>query len=207
MKVIEQLVGHLRCRGSLSEADVSWLRDQGFLSSAAEYNEYDTEFYDDDDWDRLREIQAGMDEQELIGQLEQDRVKRSRVRGIPKSSKGARKARIIRKLIGAHGKRKRVSVRAAAEKSQILRLKSSCHPSAIPALREALNDPRPAVVAAALEVLILVGLPRDIGFVERLKMLENRGAEVAIAVAKAKQHLFPPGSPEVSLNRRQIQWK
>lgn len=55
MKVIEQLVAHLRSTGSLSDVDVAQLRDQGFLPalSGEDHDEYDD--YDESWHDRLRE--------------------------------------------------------------------------------------------------------------------------------------------------------
>jgi hypothetical protein len=193
MKVIEQLVEHLRREGVLGDSDYSWLRDQGFLPSLMELYDYDEEYENENDREEIGE----QEEHLLIEGLLQDRAKRQRIREIPKSSKGARKARKIRKLIGSHGEQKRDSVRIKAEQGVIERIESSSLSSAIPALRKAIYDVRPAVVVAALEVLSRIGLPYDRELIEHVRLLKSQpNTNIAIAAAIAELHLHPLDSVE-----------
>lgn len=194
MKVIEQLVNHLRSEGALDDAQVAWLRRRGFLASLEEL-EYDPEDYDDEWYEHSYESDAEVREHELIEDLQQDRAKRRRAREVPKSSKGARRARVLRNLVHAQGTQKRKSRKIKNEHARLKRLRSPN--SAVPALVAALHDPRASVVTAALEVLALVGIPQDEEIVGLIRQLRNNEKNsIAIAATLAESHLFPQGSKE-----------
>lgn len=196
MKVIEQLVAHLCATGSLSDMDVAWLREHSYLKSLegdGEERELDYDSWRDEQ--RTEEHWRKIDAQ--ITEIELERAKRQAAAKTPHNSKGARKKRRLRKLERGQGIQRRDSRRAKELETRCRNLQHQLSPAMIPALRQALNDVRPPLIAAALELLIKLGVPADEQMQQQLEQLQlHHAPEVVSAATQARMNIHPVDSTE-----------
>jgi HEAT repeat protein len=208
MRVIEQLVDYLRNTGSLSDQDLSWLRDEGYVPSLIEI------WPDGDECDSDDILQA-QEKYEVSGQaslerIEEEQIQRDLLRKSqipPRSSKGARRARRRRATAKSVASQAREKARREAAAAAITSLNDVKNPTAIPALVTALEDIRADVRCAAAMILGRIGpsaLEQARPALERL--LRNRNLDVFEAAAES---LLVMGAtlPSASVDRMQTRKK
>jgi hypothetical protein len=189
MKVIEQLVDYLRGTGSLSDADMSWLRDQGVVPSLIEmWPDWDDMSAEEDrKWEEQRRYEASG--QATLDLIEEEQIQRDLLRKgqlPPRSSRGARRARKRRTTAKSVADQAREKARREAAAGTIASLTDQKNPTAIPALVAALEDIRAEVRCAAATILGRIGpsaLEQAGPSLERL--LPHRNPEVFLAAARA----------------------
>ena len=155
MKTIEQIADYLACQQVLNDEQMDWLRQRGFLQATWEFEDY---YDDDDNW----EIECERREQEfaelLPGELdliEQDfliQADQIKAKLPPRSSKGARRKRGLRKSLGSAGKQTNRSNRAKRMHVRIKNQSGVCE-EMIFSLLEALRMDQKYVVIAAASML------------------------------------------------------
>ncbi len=182
MRVIEQLAEYLHRTGSLSDCDMSWLREQGVV----QHEEWDDPlFYEDREWEKERRYQASP--QAILDQIEEEQIQRDLLRkGPPRSSRGARGARRRRTTANSIANQAREKARRDAAADTVASLNDLKNPTAIPALVAALENIRAEVRCAAATILGRIGpsaLEQAGPALERL--LRHRNPEVFLAAARA----------------------